>query len=175
MACLVTRRPLTDEQTAALRAALSGRISVLIGQSGVGKSTLVNALVPDAHRVTGVVNPVTGRGRHTSSSAVALPLPGGGWIIDTPGVRGFGLGHVSPAAGAWRPFPIWPGPRPTARPVTTISARTAGWTSGRASTARRHGWTRCAGCCAAARARNRPEFPLPYLTGWTSTVPPLRQ
>ena len=61
VACLVTRRPLTDEQTAALRAALSGRISVLIGQSGVGKSTLVNALVPDAHRVTGLVNPVTGR------------------------------------------------------------------------------------------------------------------
>jgi ribosome biogenesis GTPase len=42
------------------------------------------------------VNPVTGRGRHTSSSAVALELPGGGWIIDTPGVRGFGLGYVSP-------------------------------------------------------------------------------
>jgi ribosome biogenesis GTPase len=62
----------------------------------VGKSTLVNALVPDADRVTGTVNPVTGRGRHTSSSAVALPLPDGGWIIDTPGVRGFGLGHVSP-------------------------------------------------------------------------------
>jgi len=94
--CLVTRRPLTDEQTAGLRAALSGRISVLIGQSGVGKSTLVNALVPDAGRVVGTVNPVTGRGRHTSSSAVALALPGGGWIIDTPGVRGFGLGHVSP-------------------------------------------------------------------------------
>jgi len=44
----------------------------------------------------GAVSPVTGRGRHTSSSAVALPLPGGGWIIDTPGLRGFGLGHVAP-------------------------------------------------------------------------------
>ena len=94
--CVVTQRPLTGEQTAGLRAALSGRISVLIGQSGVGKSTLVNALVPDADRVIGTVNPVTGRGRHTSSSAVALALPAGGWIIDTPGVRGFGLGHVSP-------------------------------------------------------------------------------
>ena len=94
--CLVTQRPLTEDQIAGLRAALSGQISVLIGQSGVGKSTLVNALVPDADRVVGTVNPVTGRGRHTSSSAVALALPDGGWIIDTPGVRGFGLGHVSP-------------------------------------------------------------------------------
>jgi ribosome biogenesis GTPase len=92
----VTQRPLTAEQLAGLLATLDGKISVLIGQSGVGKSTLVNALVPDADRVTGTVNPVTGRGRHTSSSAVALPLPDGGWIIDTPGVRGFGLGHVSP-------------------------------------------------------------------------------
>jgi len=94
--CLATRKPLTAGQTAALREALAGQISVLIGQSGVGKSTLVNALVPDAGRVVGIVNAVTGRGRHTSSSAVALELPDGGWIIDTPGVRGFGLGYVSP-------------------------------------------------------------------------------
>lgn len=94
--CLVTRRPLPAAQLEELRAALAHRISVLIGQSGVGKSTLVNALIPDAGRVVGTVNPVTGRGRHTSSSAVALGLPGGGWIIDTPGLRGFGLGHVTP-------------------------------------------------------------------------------
>jgi ribosome biogenesis GTPase len=73
---------------------LEDRISVLIGQSGVGKSTLVNTLVPDAVRAVGVVNPVTGRGRHTSSSAVAFPYQSG-WLIDTPGLRGFGLGHVS--------------------------------------------------------------------------------
>ncbi|GAA4411561.1 ribosome small subunit-dependent GTPase A [Fodinibacter luteus] len=78
-----------------LRAALSGQVSVLVGHSGVGKSTLVNALVPDALRATGVVNVVTGRGRHTSSSAVALALPDDdGWVIDTPGVRSFGLAHV---------------------------------------------------------------------------------
>jgi ribosome biogenesis GTPase len=67
---------------------------VLVGHSGVGKSTLVNALVPQADRAIGHVNIVTGRGRHTSSSAMALALPGGGWVIDTPGVRSFGLAHV---------------------------------------------------------------------------------
>ncbi len=76
---------------------LRDRVTVLVGHSGVGKSTLVNALVPTAERATGVVNDVTGRGRHTSTSAVALPLIGGGWVVDTPGVRSFGLGHVDPA------------------------------------------------------------------------------
>jgi ribosome biogenesis GTPase len=84
-----------------VRGRLRGRTSVLIGSSGVGKSTLVNALVPEAHRDVGVVNAVTGRGRHTSTSAYLLPLPadGGGidgWIIDTPGIRSFGLAHVQP-------------------------------------------------------------------------------
>jgi ribosome biogenesis GTPase len=103
-----------------LREVLAGRISVMVGHSGVGKSTLVNRLVPDADRAIGRVNDVTGRGRHTSSSAVALRLPDyapaegghpgqwvqpilvdddaqlGGWVIDTPGVRSFGLAHVGP-------------------------------------------------------------------------------
>jgi ribosome biogenesis GTPase len=75
--------------------ALAGRISVMVGHSGVGKSTLVNRLVPDADRRVGVVSAV-GKGRHTSTSVIALPLPEvDGWIIDTPGIRSFGLAHVS--------------------------------------------------------------------------------
>ncbi|MFI0357886.1 ribosome small subunit-dependent GTPase A [Actinomadura sp. 9N407] len=91
---VVTRR---DDDRDELRGHLGGRISVMMGHSGVGKSTLVNTLVPDAERAVSHVNAVTGRGRHTSSSAIALELPGGdGWIIDTPGVRSFGLAHVKP-------------------------------------------------------------------------------
>jgi ribosome biogenesis GTPase len=79
-----------------VREALRDRMSVLVGHSGVGKSTLVNGLVPDAKRLTSHVNVVTGRGRHTSTSAILLPLPFGGAIVDTPGIRSFGLAHVTP-------------------------------------------------------------------------------
>ena len=88
-----------EADLAKLFSMLNGKTSVLVGHSGVGKSTLINALVPHADRVTGDVNDVTGRGRHTSSSAIALPLatdlsPAQGWIIDTPGIRAFGLAHL---------------------------------------------------------------------------------
>jgi ribosome biogenesis GTPase len=77
-----------------LHKSLEAKVSVLIGHSGVGKSTLVNALLGIEKRDTGDVNLTTGRGRHTSSSAISFELPNGGWIIDTPGVRSFGLEHI---------------------------------------------------------------------------------
>jgi ribosome biogenesis GTPase / thiamine phosphate phosphatase len=95
---VVTQR---GADVANVRERLAGRTSVLVGHSGVGKSTLVNALVPEAGRSTGVVNAVTGRGRHTSTNVLMLPLPSAegsplGWIVDTPGIRSFGLAHVDP-------------------------------------------------------------------------------
>jgi ribosome biogenesis GTPase len=88
---VVTR---SGQPTDELRQVLRDRVTVLAGSSGVGKSTLINALVPGADRATGDVNAVTGRGRHVSTSAVVLDLPGGGRVIDTPGIRSFGLAHV---------------------------------------------------------------------------------
>ncbi|MQY28264.1 putative ribosome biogenesis GTPase RsgA [Nocardia sp. RB56] len=77
-----------------IRELLHDKLTALLGHSGVGKSTLVNRLVPDAERAVGEVSGV-GKGRHTSTQSVALPLPGGGWVIDTPGIRSFGLAHIT--------------------------------------------------------------------------------
>ncbi|MDX6264831.1 MAG: ribosome biosis GTPase / thiamine phosphate phosphatase [Kribbellaceae bacterium] len=85
-----------DGDLTELREQLHDRTSMMVGHSGVGKSTLVNALVPGTNRAIGVVNDNTGRGRHTSTSALLLRLPEGGWIVDTPGIRSFGLAHVQP-------------------------------------------------------------------------------
>jgi len=84
-----------DDPLLAVADLLAGKITVLLGHSGVGKSTLVNRLVPDADRAVGDVTDI-GRGRHTSTQSVALPLATSGWVIDTPGIRSFGLAHIQP-------------------------------------------------------------------------------
>ena len=112
--------------------------------------------MPDAGRAVGRVNAVTGKGRHTSSSAIALPLPGdSGWLIDTPGIRGFGLGHVTvdrvvEAFGdlAEGTAACPPGLRPPLRPAAPS-------TNGPPSTTRSPGSSRCAACSAAASPPTR--------------------
>jgi ribosome biogenesis GTPase len=92
-----------DDPLLAVADLLAGNITVLLGHSGVGKSTLVNRLVPEADRAVGEVTEI-GRGRHTSTQSVALPLgepletaaQGSGWVVDTPGIRSFGLAHIQP-------------------------------------------------------------------------------
>lgn len=97
VATTITESGVDHEALDRVRSILAGKTSVLVGHSGVGKSTLINQLVPQANRQTGGVNEVTGRGRHTSTSVEAFVLPEGGWIVDTPGIRSFGLAHIDEA------------------------------------------------------------------------------
>ena len=87
----------TEDGLAALRALLQEDTAIFVGQSGVGKSSLVKALVPEAELRTGALSAASGLGRHTTTAARLYHLPGGGAIIDSPGVRDFHLWPVEPA------------------------------------------------------------------------------
>ncbi len=77
-----------------LRSLIAERVSVFTGPSGVGKSSLLNALEPDLALATADVSHRTGKGRHTTTGAVLVPIGDGGYVVDTPGLRSFGLDHV---------------------------------------------------------------------------------
>ena len=80
----------TGEGVEELRSHFSARVVLLSGHSGVGKSTLINALIPDAAQRTAAISECHGQGMHTTTFSEMLPLPSGGYLIDTPGIKGFG-------------------------------------------------------------------------------------
>ena len=75
---------------------LAGKVTVLSGNSGVGKSTLINRLLPDANLRTAEISDAHNTGMHTTTFSEMLPLPSGGYIIDTPGIKGFGTFNIEP-------------------------------------------------------------------------------
>ena len=86
----------TGEGVEALRPLLQQKITLLSGNSGVGKSTLINRLVPDANLRTAEISDAHNTGQHTTTFSEMISLPDGGWLIDTPGIKGFGTFDMEP-------------------------------------------------------------------------------
>ena len=86
----------TGEGVAELRAAMRRGVSLLVGHSGVGKSSLINRMDPRLRLKTGEINPKGGKGRHTTTRVTLLNLEGGGFVVDTPGLRAFGIDRLDP-------------------------------------------------------------------------------
>jgi ribosome biogenesis GTPase len=91
----------TCEGVDKLRAAIAGKVSALVGPSGVGKSSLLNDIQPGLRLRTAEISESTGKGRHTTTTAELLPLTGGGWVADTPGLRELAIREVEPEDLAW--------------------------------------------------------------------------
>lgn len=85
----------------ALKAALADKVSIFVGQSGVGKSSLTNALLPGLDVLTGEISDVSGLGQHTTTTARLYHFPSGGDLIDSPGIREFALWHLEPERVTW--------------------------------------------------------------------------
>ncbi len=100
----------TGEGVAELRTEMGRGISLLVGHSGVGKSSLLNAVSPGLELATGAVTDYHGRGRHTTTRVNLVPLLGGGYMVDSPGIREFGVEGVGPAdlARLYPGFGAWP-------------------------------------------------------------------
>ena len=86
----------TGDGIEALRPLLQQKITLLSGNSGVGKSTLINRLVPDANLRTAEISDAHNTGQHTTTFSEMISLPDGGWLIDTPGIKGFGTFDMEP-------------------------------------------------------------------------------
>jgi len=84
-----------SEGAGALAPLLAGQPSVLIGQSGMGKSTLINRMLPGAAARIGEVSAALHTGRHTTTETTLYPIDASSWIVDSPGMKEFGLGHLS--------------------------------------------------------------------------------
>ena len=91
----------SNEGIEELKQAFNDRTSIFVGQSGVGKSSIVNAVMPEVGAVTGAVSDNSGLGQHTTTTARLYHFPSGGSLIDSPGIREFSLWHLAPERVAW--------------------------------------------------------------------------